>query len=99
MGYGSDIIVIGRKSDTIKFTDAPNHHALDVPTEEWSISLNNTWASVAIARRAPIRLTSDIADNMWDFVKNRPTVFAQEYQQLMNAGYKHVGNYLLPPTK
>jgi hypothetical protein len=98
-GYDANIVVIGRKTDTTAFKGKPNHEVLDVPNHEWSEDLNNTWASVAIARRAPVRLASQLAGNMWDVIDNRPTVFAVEHQQLMNAGYKRVGDYLLPPSK
>jgi hypothetical protein len=96
-GYDANIVVIGRKADTTAFKAKPDHEVLDVP--EWNESLNNTWTSVAIARKAPVRLASSVTDNMWDPIRNRPTVFALEYQQLVNAGYKRVGDYLLPPGK
>jgi hypothetical protein len=34
---------------------------------------------------------------MWNAARNEPTVFAQELQQLKEAGYRRVGDYLVPP--
>jgi hypothetical protein len=36
---------------------------------------------------------------MWNPEYGQPTVFAIEYQQFTNAGYRQVGEYLLPPKR
>jgi len=33
---------------------------------------------------------------LWDAANNRPTVFSRELDQLNAAGYKQVGDYMLP---
>lgn len=58
---------------------------------------NRSLITTAIERRLKVYLGSpETAENLWDATRGRPTVFATELQQLLDAGYVRQGSYLVP---
>ncbi len=90
-----DIYVIGRHFDTKIAQDWAGHKVLNI--RNWSIPKNDAWVKNIIRERARVYLASpQTRKNLWDNYHNRERVFARELRQLMAAGYKQVGDYLLP---
>lgn len=97
-GYSAadDVVVIGRQWDTAVAKDWPGHEVLDIA--DWTIAKNDAWVRDAIDRGAPVYIASPTTPaNMWDSAAGRETVFGREYQQFLDAGYTHQGDYLVPP--
>ena len=90
-----DIMVIGRNEDTAIAQYWQNHQILKDP--KWSIEVNDVWVKGGIDRRATFYIGSpQRSANLLDVKLNRPTVFARELEQLKKAGYKQVGDYMVP---
>ncbi len=98
LGNPDDIVVLGRQPDTAVAKDWPGHVILDVPADQWSIALNDAFIEAAIKQRRRIYIGSPTTrPNLYDDVAERPTVFGREMEQLRNAGYRQVGDYMEPP--
>ena len=83
---------------TLVANDWPGHEILDIPDEEWLPEVNDVWVSGVSAKKQPIYVASPTSpENLANAYSNTPTVFAMEYQQFLNAGYKHIGDYMVPP--
>ena len=87
--------VLGRLDDTKVARDWPSHDVLNLQT--WNIDKNREWIQSIIDQRGTVYVASPTKGNMWNAARNEPTVFAQELQQLKEAGYRRVGDYLVPP--
>jgi uncharacterized protein YukE len=87
--------VIGRLDDTSVARDWPGHSVLNFPT--WTIDKNREWIQSIVDQRGRVYVGSPTQGNLWNHARNEPTVFAQELQQLREAGYRRVGDYLEPP--
>jgi uncharacterized protein YukE len=87
--------VLGRIDDTKVARDWPDHDVLNLQT--WNIDKNREWIQSIVDQRGTVYLGSPIEGNMWNYARNEPTVFAQELKQLQEAGYRRVGDYLVPP--
>lgn len=88
-------MVIGRNEDTAIAQYWQNHQILKDP--KWSIEVNDVWVKGGIDRRATFYIGSpQRSANLLDVKLNRPTVFARELEQLKKAGYKQVGDYMVP---
>jgi hypothetical protein len=87
--------VLGRLDDTQVAKDWPGHSVLDIP--RWSPQKNEEWIQSIIDQRGTVYIGSPSAGNLWDLQNNRPTMFARELEQLTDAGYRRVGDYLVPP--
>jgi RHS repeat-associated protein len=93
-----EIYVIGRRWDTAVAIHWPGHKILDI--KDWSIPKNDEWIQNIMDKKASVYLGSPTtADNLTHAISNEPTVFARELEQLTAAGYKRVGDYLLPPGR
>jgi hypothetical protein len=89
--------VLGRQVDTAVAKDWAGHSALDIPN--WTLAKNDAWIQNIIDTRGSVYLGSpQTRATLWDAVNNRPTVFARELEQLRNAGYTQVGDYMYPPV-
>ncbi len=98
--YGDEAVgttyVIGRKFDTAVAKNWPGHEILDVA--DWTLKKNDDWIQGIVQKRGKVYMGSPISNNnIWDAVNNRPTVYSRELEQLMDANYKQVGDYLMPP--
>jgi uncharacterized protein YukE len=87
--------VLGRTWDTEVAKDWPGHNVLDL--QKWNPDKNREWIQSIIDQRGTVYVGSPTKGNMWNAARNEPTVFAQELQQLKEAGYRPVGDYLVPP--
>jgi RHS repeat-associated protein len=93
---GDDIAVIGRQADTAVANDWAGHDVLDVP--DWTLAKNDAWVQSVIDRNGSVYIASPQTEaNLYDAVAGRPTVFSREIEQFLEAGYRQVGDYLIPP--
>lgn len=93
-----DIAVIGRQADTEIAENWAGHEVLNLPPKEWSIPKNDEWVQSVIDRKMDVYVGSNPTfENMWDVVKNRPTVFSRELSQFRAAGYTWDGWTLRAP--
>jgi hypothetical protein len=89
------IYVIGRQVDTAIAKNWAGHTVLDIAN--WTILKNDAWVAQAISQDATVYLASPQTEaTLWDLAANRTTVFGRELQQFFDAGYKQVGDYLIP---
>jgi hypothetical protein len=91
-----DVFVLGRQVDTAVAKQWPGHKILDIPN--WTLKKNDAFIQGIIDSRGKVYLGSpQTRATLWDAANNRPTVFARELDQLRAAGYREVGDYMLPP--
>ena len=91
-----DIFVIGRQVDTAVAKEWPGHKRLDIP--DWTLAKNDAAIKAVINQKGRVYIGSpQNRATLWDAVNNRETVFARELRQFQEAGYKQVGDYLVPP--
>jgi RHS repeat-associated protein len=94
---GKAIAVIGRLEDTKIAKEWPGHQVLDIAN--WDIKKNDAWINNIIQQRQTVYVGSPKTPaTLWDTAHQRQTVFARELQQLKDAGYRQVGDYLYPPA-
>jgi hypothetical protein len=96
---GEEILVIGRRPDTgvVRQDTWPDHRILYI--SDWSKAANDAWIQGGINRGAIFYVGSpQTLENLWDYMNNRPTVFARELEQLKRAGYIQVNDYIVPPS-
>jgi RHS repeat-associated protein len=87
--------VIGRLPDTGAARDWPGHEVLNV--QDWTLAKNDQWVQSVIDRKMDVYVSSNPTwDNLWDAENDRPTVFARELDQFINAGYTWDGWTLVP---
>jgi hypothetical protein len=92
---GKTIYVLGRQVDTAVAKDWAGHTILDI--KNWTLAKNDAFIDKIIGEKATAYLGSPLTSaTLWDAFNNRMTVFARELQQLKAAGYKQVGDYLVP---
>ena len=90
--------MIGRQADTAVAKDWAGHKVLDIP--DWTLAKNDAWIQAIIDQKKPAYLASPVnKSTLWDAVNNRETVLARELRQLEAAGYKRVGDWMVPPAK
>ncbi len=93
-----DVAVIGTREATLALKGQPGLHVLDVPEGLWSMAVNKSWGRWVIKNQFPVRLASPLNyGTLWNMERNTLSVFAREIRQFLNAGYRKVGQYLLPP--
>ena len=99
LGKRDDIVVLGRQLDTAVAKHWSGHVILDLPPEKWSLNANDAFIAAVIQQRRRVYLASPItAENVYDAVGTRSTVFGREIDQLLDAGYKRRGDYFEPPN-
>jgi hypothetical protein len=92
-----DVFVLGRQVDTAVAKQWPGHNILDIPN--WTLKKNDAFIQGIIDSRGKVYLGSpQTRATLWDAANNRATVFARELDQLRAAGYREVGDYMLPPV-
>ena len=95
MGAGRRHSHPGRQPDTKVGRDWPGHDTLNIPV--WSPEKNDAYIQSIIDQESPVYAGSPTQDNYWNREHQQPTVYAREVQQLLQAGYRWEGNYLVPP--
>jgi RHS repeat-associated protein len=94
VGTEKTIYVIGRQADTAVAENWTGHSVLNI--ENWTLAKNDQFIDRIIFEKAPVYLGSpQIEATLWDAANNRMTVYARELEQLLAAGYKQVGDYLI----
>jgi hypothetical protein len=83
----------------------PFTNVLNVPQEEWSQALNEQWVEQGIQNGNSFTLSSPLNSTSFSNVNNPggTSVFFDEFNQLMNAGYQGADggggyNTLVPPS-
>ena len=93
------VAVIGRQVDTAVAKGWEGHLVLDLSPSEWSIAANDAFVNRVIEAGQSVYLASSTAaENLFNEVAGRATVFGREVQQFLDAGYQRVGDYLHPPV-
>jgi hypothetical protein len=89
-------LVMGRLEDT-EAGEALGMTRLNEP--DWTVNVNDAWIQGGIDSGKPFYLGSPI--NMGNLRSGNPTypttVFFRELKQLRDAGYRRVGDYMVPP--
>lgn len=95
---GRTIYVIGRQGDTAIAAAWEGHEVL--ATSGWTLAKQDAWTASIIEQRGTVYLASPLTkDNLWNYARNEISVFAREVKQFIGAGYRKVGDYLVPPPK
>jgi RHS repeat-associated protein len=95
-GTADDIVVIGTRADTLAAEGWAGHKVSNI--QNWSIPANDAFIQAAIQQRQTFYLASPINyKTLWNPGRNSMTVFGRELGQVFQAGYKQVGNNLVPP--
>lgn len=98
MGPKGNVVVLGRLEDTAVAKTWPGHTVLDMPN--WSLELNDAFIGQTIKESRTVYLASPLDGNLIQTAgkyAGQPTIYARELEQLTNAGYTRVGDYLRPP--
>lgn len=90
-----NIYVIGRQVDTSVAKDWVGHTVLDI--KNWTLAKNDAFMEKIFSEKATLYLGSpQTRANLWDAANNRMTVFGRELEQAAAAGYRKVGDYMVP---
>jgi hypothetical protein len=97
MGSEGDVVVLGRQVDTAVAKDWAGHVVLDTP--KWNLAVNDAFISETIAQGRSVYLATPLEGNLVQTAgqyAGQPTIYARELEQLVNAGYRRVGDYMVP---
>ncbi|GAQ55183.1 tRNA3(Ser-specific nuclease WapA precursor [Streptomyces acidiscabies] len=89
------IPVIGRLPDTSVAGEWPGYRKLIA--DPWTLGKNDAWIQSIINHRGTVYVGTPTSGTYWNDERVEPTVFAREIQQLLQAGYRWSGDYLVPP--
>lgn len=95
---GKEVKVIGRLEDTAAAKGWKDHDVLDIPN--WNMQKNMEWVDSGIAKGQDFYTASRESGNLIQTTgkyNGTPTVYAQEIDRLVAAGYKKVGDYYVHP--
>lgn len=93
-----DIRVIGRRPDTEVAEEWPGHNVLNDPN--WTIARNDEWIGDGVRNKENFYMASPEDGNLVQTsgpFEGQPTVYARELQQLEEAGYVRIGDYMVHP--
>ncbi|MFC0526115.1 RHS repeat-associated core domain-containing protein [Phytohabitans kaempferiae] len=88
--------VLGRLRDTEIVEGWPDYTYLKL--DRWNIARNDAYIQTIINQRGSVLTVSPTKGNYWNKKRQEPTVYAREIQQLLQAGYRWQGDYLMPPV-
>ncbi|GAA4027034.1 hypothetical protein GCM10022232_85930 [Streptomyces plumbiresistens] len=91
------IPVIGRLPDTAVGGSWPGYTKL-VVAPPWNLAKNDAWIQTIIDQGGKVYVGTPTKGTYWNKVRREPSVFAREVQQLLQAGYRWRGDYLVPGT-
>ncbi|MFF3967868.1 RHS repeat-associated core domain-containing protein [Streptomyces griseorubiginosus] len=91
---GQGIPVIGRLPDTSVGGQWPGYAKL--VADPWNLAKNDAWIQTIINQRGSVYVASPTKGTYWNVERQEPSVFAREIQQLLQAGYRWKGDYLVP---
>jgi RHS repeat-associated protein len=89
------IPAIGRLPDTVALASEEGLEIIN--SVGWSEEVNAAWIQNAIQEGKPFFLASPITEDNLLSAGGGFTMFGQEVSQILNAGYRWVGDYLIPP--
>jgi RHS repeat-associated protein len=97
---GNAEIVMGRLPDTKAGSDLGMQR---LASDKWSKEVNDAWVQGGIDANKKFYLGSDInignlRSQPYPHSRYPTTIFMRELKQLRAAGYKRVGDYMVPPT-
>ncbi len=90
-----EIPVIGSLPDTGVAIGWPGRHVLDVP--DWSPKINDAWVESIVRDKRTVYIESPQTPETLIHPEYGQTVFARELEQLKKAGYRQVGDCMIPP--
>ncbi len=94
-----DIAVIGNQADTAVAKNWAGHEILDIPDPDWTPEVNQDWIKGIIDNQQTVyKASPENAKTLINAKTGEARVYAQELEQLRNAGYVDVDNLLLPPS-
>ncbi|MGW2722394.1 RHS repeat-associated core domain-containing protein [Streptomyces sp. NPDC001492] len=88
------IPVIGRLPDTAVGGQWPGYAKL--VADPWNLAKNDAWIQTIINQRGTVYVASPTKGTYWNTERQEPSVLAREIQQLLQAGYRWKGDYLVP---
>ncbi|MEN3305949.1 MAG: hypothetical protein V7603_2151, partial [Micromonosporaceae bacterium] len=91
------IPVIGRWPGVTLPGRWPGHTFFNLPLKDWTPEKNDAWIQSIKDQRGTVYVGSPTQGNYWNKDKKEPSTFAREIQQLLDDGYRWVGDYLVPP--
>ena len=97
--HADEFIVLGRREDINVARSWPNHEVLSLPTGTWTIEQNDARIAGAITKRQKVYPSSPLTnENLYNKGPYNwgTTVYAREVGQFIDAGYRLVGDYMLP---
>ena len=93
---GRRVTTLGRTWDIEAAKELGGFRVLDDPN--WTIERNFEWLKEAIENGDVFYLASPVTEaNLWNPKRGDVTVYLRELDMLLQAGYRRVGDYLIPP--
>jgi len=91
------IPVIGRWANTSQYIGQDGYDVLNLAN--WTPEANDAWINDIISnRRSVLTVTEQTQGNLWNAERGEWSQYAKELGQLIRAGYRQLGNILVPPT-
>jgi len=95
---GRRVTPLGRTWDIEAAKELGGFRVLDLPPGEWSLERNYEWLMEAIKNGDVFYLAFPVTEgNLWNPKRGDVTVYLRELYLLLQAGYRRVGDYLVPP--
>jgi RHS repeat-associated protein len=93
---GRRITTLGRTWDIEAAKELGGFRVLDDPN--WTIERNFEWLKEAIENGDVFCLASPVTEaNLWNPKRGDVTVYLRELDMILQAGYRRIGDYLIPP--
>ncbi|MBN2002451.1 MAG: hypothetical protein JXA21_03765, partial [Anaerolineae bacterium] len=92
-------VVLGTFDETVK-EGAAGVKVLVTPGDAWSMEVNFAFISDVITQRKVVELATPLTSSVLvrDAKNYYVSVYTRELNMLLNAGYRRVGKYLVPPS-
>jgi len=93
---GRRVTTLGRTWDIEAAKELGGFRVLDDPN--WTIERNFEWLKEAIENGDVFYLASPVTEaNLWNPKRGDVTVYLRELDMILQAGYRRIGDYLIPP--
>jgi hypothetical protein len=93
-GYTGQVRAIGNLEDTVPL--AGQYQILQAPN--WTLEVNDDWIRAGIENNSVFYLASGVTEGtIWRPARGSLSVYGRELSQLLAAGYRRVGNFMMPP--
>jgi hypothetical protein len=90
------VTTLGRTWDIEAAKELGGFRVLDDPN--WTIERNFEWLKEAIENEDVFYLASPVTEtNLWNPKRGDVTVYLRELDMILQAGYRRIGDYLIPP--